>query len=334
MLSSLSQYPITLKTFNKSILYLGISFTFQIIVIALQKIQPQNLGGNFIASSLSFLLLFFSIIYFLKNTSLDINSEKKDNFIENQKFSNKFGEFSRVFSNKQTFFMSISFKLGWTFFISSSMITVLSSFIQFYSPYGKETIFFVWFLLFIGSLFLLYYYVQENYKVLIFEKGLIIQNLHDLILLKFEDIEFIYQRMYKKNFSGIKKVFEEIEFDYVLTTVDKKKFYLPRSIQDIKDLGDIVARGIFKTSIHKYQKDFLKGERLNFVELSISTEGVWRRDNLYTWDEIDDVRVADGQLFVKTKKNTKLKFEIQNIPNFLILYEFLPAWHNYKRMYF
>lgn len=115
------------------------------------------------------------------------------------------------------------------------------------------------------------------------------------------------------------------ERTYTLLDRDGQKFKLGNSLDQVQKFIEILREKIFPYLLNQSEQAYMAGQTIEFGPISLSRiHGLQIGKKNYGWGDIDEVRVNNGQLEIKSKKKGLFAnggASIASIPNIDVLLE-------------
>lgn len=182
-------------------------------------------------------------------------------------------------------------------------------------------------LIFAGIAFLLGALVLWNawnnwpLAVNLYEDGFAYNDRKGLQQVRWDQIEAVWQAITKHYRNGI---YTGTTHVYTVKTTDGRKLALDDRLAKVEDLGKAVQSGSIKAVWPKYSAALQAGQRLTFGPLAIDNSGIYSGNKSLRWDEIQNVKLAQGNLSIKKKEGGWFSWAsaaVPQIPNFYAFYD-------------
>lgn len=161
--------------------------------------------------------------------------------------------------------------------------------------------------------------VSPPQYVWLFDGGMIYQKGEGRETIRWEAVEAIYQNTYTYHLNAMPIIRQHT---YTLHMTDGRKVTLNRNIQDIEALGQMLHRKLTDQQLPTALETLREGGTLDFGPVSVSGHGLHNGGCLLPWEEIQHIRLVNGQIQIKEAGRTFLRKGVpaSKIPN---LYLFL-----------
>jgi hypothetical protein len=185
--------------------------------------------------------------------------------------------------------------------------------------------------LIVGLLFLIFvlYYIWKliakwGEMVVVYEKGFGYSDGDEAFSIPWGDVTSFTMRVIQMRYYGF--IPAGTVRAYKIETRSGKKIKLDSTLSRIEELINLIREKITPLQLEQYIQALEKGMVLQFGPVTVSRDlGIQERGNICRWAEIDNIVVANGEIYIKpNKKNTfrGAHFPVHEVPNvdaFLII---------------
>jgi hypothetical protein len=152
----------------------------------------------------------------------------------------------------------------------------------------------------------------------LFQDGFAYYDQKGLRLIRWEEIEAVYQHIVKQYVNG---VYTGTYHTYKVFLRDGAKIVLDNRLRDVEPLGGGVVRASARALQPRYANALDAGQRLFFGPLALDLQGLYAGKKALSWGEIKAIKLEQGVLSV-AKEGKWLSWAsvtVPQVPNFYVL---------------
>lgn len=175
--------------------------------------------------------------------------------------------------------------------------------------------------LLIGGLILWGVWNNWGLAVNLYENGFAHYDRKGLKQVRWDQVEAVWQAITKHYRNGI---YTGTTHVYTVQTADQQKLVLDDKLAKVEDLGKVIQSQVTKALWPKYFAALQTGQKLTFGPLALDHTSIYSGKKVLRWDEIESVKLAQGDISVKKKNGGWFSWasaSVPQIPNFYIFYE-------------
>jgi hypothetical protein len=174
--------------------------------------------------------------------------------------------------------------------------------------------------LFFAVLFAVETYFRATKTVVLYENGLAHGSRNKVRGWRWDQIEALTFQITRQSVNFIPV---GTSHKYTLDMTDGERLVLDDNVSGIKAVGEHVREKVTPLIYERYAQALNRGENVDFGPIRLNlAQGIWDRDRLYAWGDIDQVGAGKGYFIIEPKKGSSLRRTavlIGDIPNFDVL---------------
>lgn len=179
-----------------------------------------------------------------------------------------------------------------------------------------------WSIIFVilGIWYLKVWYFNTGRKIELNNNGLIFHDKKTKILIKWEDIEELYELPVcrKKTLNLLQLLSKDIEYTFI--TKDKTTLMIDNKIKNYKDLVKIIQDNIYELIYSKTNNLYNEYKDIQFGDLLINKKGIKNKNDSISWNDVKNVETKLGIIYVnkKGKLMTWGRTDLSKVSNYFV----------------
>lgn len=175
----------------------------------------------------------------------------------------------------------------------------------------------------------------------LFRDGFVFHTRSGIHAMQWGDVEQFRLHVGVSSIKGIIPVVLQYRIEVICK--DGERFTIPRQLQDIRKLGDLLVSKLGKVQMPEAVERLKRGETLDFGKYKVQRDALIRGDRRFEWREIKSFGPEQGEVFLRLKPRPELgsmgqlkrgffwRTDPSKIPNVSLLVELVNLFMNESR---